>query len=328
MNNKIKKIILLLLLMTCFYFFLKNGRALSDQYAIWLNPPSDAVIHLATITDMTNEGRRIFYASIPSINDAADFNSHCSEIETTMIILGCYSGGRIYVFNVRDERIADAKYVASAHEMLHAAYARLSGREREKVNGLLEAAYLKAGASSDFRDIMAEYAKVEPGQRDNELHSVLGTEYAELSPALEDYYSRYFVNRTAIVDMAVRYKEVFKNLESDQVRLKSEMDNLTARINSDSSLYDTLLSHLNTDIDSFNAEKFRSQAEFYAQRQALTQRGAEIDRFQMQIRVDIDRYNALVEKYNSLGGKLNQLARQLDSKAQAGIRTIGGTSAP
>jgi len=273
MNDKIKKIILLLLLATCFYFFLKNGRALTDQYVIWMNPPSDAVINLAEITGMTNAGRRIFYASKPSINDAEDFNSHCSDIETTMIILGCYAEGRIYVFNVRDEHIADAKYVASAHEMLHAAYVRLSGREREKVNGLLEAAYLESGASGDFKDIMNEYAKVEPGQRANELHSVLGTEYAKLPPALENYYAQYFVDRRAIVDMAVRYKEVFKNLENDQVRLKSEMDNLTARINSDSSLYDTLLFNLNADIDNFNTEKFHSQADFYAQRQALTQRG-------------------------------------------------------
>ena len=39
----------------------------------------------------------------------------------------------------------------------------------------------------------------EPGQRLNELHSLLGTEVAHLSPALERYSHRYFHDRQGIV---------------------------------------------------------------------------------------------------------------------------------
>jgi len=321
-KNKNGKIVILFFILTLAYFINKDNRALADRYIIWRNPPSPAVVELADKTGMTSLGRRIFYASLPGIDDADDLNRNCSGIETTMIILGCYANGRIHVFNVRDNRIADAKYVTSAHEMLHAAYVRLPKREREMVNRLLDEEYEYAGGNDELRDVMAEYARVEPEQRYNELHSILGTEYAELSPELERYYARYFIDQRKIVDMAIQYRKVFKNLESEQAGLKIQLDRLAAEIRADASLIDTMISWLNSDIETFNVKEFYSRREFNAERETLLEKQKEISRLRAQIEANIVRYDKWVVEYNNLGGKIDQLNYQLDSKSQAGIRDI------
>jgi len=328
MRNNIRRAVFFILAVVAAYFVHENKRMLLDRYIVWRTPPSAAVVDLAERTDMSDLGRRVFFASLPSIDDAEAFNANCSNIETTMIILGCHSGGKIYVFNVRDERIAAAKYVTAAHEMLHAAYARLSEGERAEVDRMLENAYQLSKDSDEYRAVMAEYAQVEPGQRDNELHSILGTEYAELPPDLEDYYARYFSDRRKVAAMTIQYKKVFQNLEAGQLELKARLDRLATKIEADYALLDTMKSQLDDDIDDFNRREFRSQTEFGASRQLLIERVDEFERFQAQINVDVGQYNAWVEEYNNLGGKLDQLNRQLNSKAQMGVRAIEGPGAP
>jgi len=315
-NNKNGTIASLFFLLTVACFIYTDNRVLADRFVIWRNPPSPTVVDLADKTGMTSIGRRIFFASMPSIDDAEDFNHNCSGIETTMIILGCYANGRIHVFNVRDKRIADAKYVTSAHEMLHAAYVRMPKNEREIVNKLLDDEYKYASGNDDLRDVMAEYARVEPEQRYNELHSILGTEYARLSLELEQYYARYFINQSKIVDMAFQYRKVFKNLEDEQTRLKIQLDRLAAEIKADVSLFDTMISWLNSDIETFNAKEFYSRREFNADREALLEKQSEVNWYRAQIEANIAKYDKLVEEYINLGGKIDQLNYQLDSKSQ------------
>jgi len=319
---KIKNItILIIVFFIALAYFIHNDKwAPVDRYVIWRNPPSPAVIEIADKTGMIDIGRRVFFASMPSIDDADDLNRNCSGIETTMIILGCYANGRIHVFNVMDKRIADAKYVTSAHEMLHAAYVRLSKSERETVDRLLDEEYEYASGNEALRDVMDEYARVEPEQRYNELHSILGTEYAELSPELGRYYSRYFIDQGKIVDMAIQYRKVFKNLEAEQVRVKVKLDRLKVEIEADISLFDTMISWLNSDIETFNVKEFYSRREFIAERETLLEKQREINNLKAQIEVNIVSYDKFVEEYNNLGGKIDQLNYQLDSKSQAGIR--------
>ena len=319
-KNRNGKIAIVVFLLAFSYFIHKDNWALADRYTIWRNPPAPAIVELADRTGMIGIGRRAFFASVPSIDDADDLNQNCSGIETTMIILGCYANGRIHVFNVRDKRIADAKYVTSAHEMLHAVYVRLSKSERERINGLLEEEYEYASGNSKLRDVMDEYARVEPDQRHNELHSILGTEYAELSPELEKYYARYFSDQRKVADMVVQYRKVFKNLEDEQERLKAQLDRLTAEIDADISLFDTMIYWLNRDIETFNVKEFYSRREFNAEREALLERQREVNSLKAQIEANIARHDKWVVEYNNLGGRISQLNYQLDSKSQAGIR--------
>ena len=321
-KNRNLKITIIVLLLTIIYFIHKNNQAMADRYIVWRNPPMPAIVDIADRTGMSDTGRRIFFASFPSIDDAADFNINCSDIETTMIILGCYINGRIHIFNISDQRVDAAKYVTSAHEMLHAAYVRLSKDERALVGRLLEDAYHYANANGELRDVMDEYARMEPDQRLNELHSILGTEYADLSPELEKYYARYFIDQRKIVDMAVKYRKVFKNLETEQAAIKAKLDRLTVEIDADASLYDTMIHWLNNDIEDFNNKKFYSRSEFNAEREALIEKERELKTFRAQIESSIALHDKLVEEYNNLGGKIIQLNYQLDSKSQTGLRAI------
>ena len=322
MKNKNVKIIILILLTAVAYFVHKDKWALRDLYIIRRNPPATAVVDLADKTGMSGIARRIFFAAVPSIDDAEDLNTNCADIETTMIILGCHVRGRIHVFNVRDKRIIDAKYVTSAHEMLHAAYARLSKKEREKINRLLDEAYQHANGNDELRDIIDEYVRTKPEQRQNELHSILGTEHAGLPPELEKYYARYFVDRHKIVEMAVRYRNVFNQLEAEQARLKVLIDRMAERIRYDASSLDTMVSWLNIDIEAFNKKEFYSRSEFDRERSALINRESELNILRTQIKTNITQHDKWVEQYNNLGGKIEQLNYQLDSKSQAGIRAI------
>ena len=326
-KNKKARITILFLLVVSAIFVYKNSITLFDHYVIWRNPPSPAIVELANKTGMSNLGRRIFFASVPSFDDAEELNANCSDIETTMVILGCYARGRIHVFNVRDERIAAAKYVTSAHEMLHAAYVRLSKSERNRINTLLEESYQYIRGDDELRDLMAEYARMEPEQRHNELHSILGAEHAELFSELEDYYARYFTDRGRIVEMAFQYRKVFKNLEDEQAQLKVQLDRLAASIETNTSLLDTMILWLNRDIDDFNNKEFRSRSEFNNGRMALIEKQRELNRFKARIEADIAQFDAWVKEYNSLGGKIDQLTYQIDSKSQAGVREIKDGSA-
>jgi hypothetical protein len=259
---------------------------------------------------------------MPSIDDAGELNANCADIETTMAILGCYARGRIHIFNVRDERIADAKYATSAHEMLHAAYARLTKNERVRINMLLEEAYQYSDRNNELRRIMAEYDRMEPERRYNELHSIFGTEYANLSPELEKHYARYFTDRSVIVDMSARYRKVFKDLETELDQLKVQMDRLAAIIEADLSLFETMVFWLNRDIEVFNIKEFHSLVEYNAERRILLEKERETESFVAQIEADIVRHNKLVEQYNNLGGRFNHLSYQIDSKLQTGVRNI------
>ena len=59
-------------------------------------------------------------------------------------MLGCYILNKgIYVYDITDDRLAGVRQVTTAHEMLHAAYDRLSVKERAQVDAMTAAAYEK-----------------------------------------------------------------------------------------------------------------------------------------------------------------------------------------
>ncbi len=76
-------------------------------------------------------------------------------------ILGCYVTQRIYIYDVKDAKLDGIREVTAAHEMLHAAYERMSSSEQTKVNALLEVEYEKLRNDKDLAERMAFYARTE-----------------------------------------------------------------------------------------------------------------------------------------------------------------------
>ena len=100
--------------------------------------------------------------------------------------------------------------------MLHTAYQSMANSGQDKMNWLnqLLNKQFKYFNNADLNSKMKLYSKIEPGLEDNELHSILGTEYRGIFVELEDYYSNYFNRRISVVAANEHITTLFKGYES------------------------------------------------------------------------------------------------------------------
>ena len=159
-------------------------QAIFDWWRLRDYTPSNRIVELAANTTMTEDGKHLFYVYHATLQTADEFNQSCDFSEQS-IILGCYVSGRgIYIYDVKDERLNGIHEVTAAHEMLHAAYERLSSKERQKIDALTQKAY-EQSANERIRGTVDAYKKRDPSIVPNELHSILGTEVRDLPAELE-----------------------------------------------------------------------------------------------------------------------------------------------
>ena len=234
----IRLIVSLVFLLGAGWLFL-NRMYVVDQMAVWRYTPTLEISQMASRSSMNDNGRFLFYASTPSVQDRNEFNQFCRKIVEKSAVLGCYTSGQIYIYNISDPRLDGIKDVTAAHEMLHAAYDRLSPNEKSEVDAMIETAAAQVDSESLKRKL-------------NELHSMLGTEIKSLPPDLETYYARYFTNRLTLVSLSERYEQVFGELEKQQKQLVSELNALVDDINESSASYTSQFASLQDAIESFN----------------------------------------------------------------------------
>jgi predicted nucleic acid-binding Zn-ribbon protein len=299
------------------FLLVLNRQPILDQLAIWQFHPSSEIVSITQRTGMSTAGIATFYESQPALESNQDFNSKCARQEQSTAILGCYTGSHIYIYNVTDPKIDGIREVTAAHEMLHAAYARMSDTERTQVNALLEAEYAKLKDNKDFAERMAFYARTEPGERDNEFHSIIGTEVASISPALEAHYKKYFDDRSKVVQLHTQYSSVFNDLQSRSQQLSDQLTTLGDTIEKSSASYNVNVIQLNKDIVAFNARAnnngFSSQADFQRERAALVARAAQLDTQRSTINDDVATYNKLRQELASIASQSDALNRSIDS---------------
>src|SRR5690606_30968127 len=121
-----------------------NRQFLSDSLVSFFFEPTPAVKAIEQRVGFTADGKRIFYATQPELSNANSFNAQCPRQEFQSPIIGCYtSDDRLYIYNVETKELDGIEEVTAAHEMLHAAWARLSDDERSRLSDLLEVAYTK-----------------------------------------------------------------------------------------------------------------------------------------------------------------------------------------
>jgi len=275
-------------------------------------PPAD-VEQLVGKSGMNDYGQRLFYVNTPQISDRTTFNEECKAAEQT-IVLGCYTGNNIYVFKVDDPKLSGVEEVTAAHEMLHAAYQRLSESEKAHVDAMVLAAYKRVN-DPHLAEVVAGYNKTEPGQENNELHSILGTEYANLGPELESYYGKYFSNRTKVVALASSYKKVFQDISTQVGKYDAELSLRKSEINRRENALEQKANQLEAQkaqmeslLQSGQNESYNAQVSGY---------NAAVNNYNYEIaavRRLITEYNALVEQRNSLALQQQGLANSLDSR--------------
>lgn len=257
-------------------------QAISDWIQLYGYAPTATISTLATETTMTGAAQHLFYLNKPQISDKAQFSNHCTNQEKT-IVLGCYHGGQngIYILKIADNsELNGVMQVTAAHEMLHAAYDRLSADDRTNINAQLQAYFDNSLHDKAIRAEVNAYRKTEPGELLNEMHSIFGTEVANLPSGLETYYARYFASRKSVVVQAERYQSAFRKHESAVAKYDVQIAVLQKQIKSGESLLQTNAADLKSALSRLNALKSANKIDSY--------------------NVAVPGYNSLVRSYNAL----------------------------
>jgi uncharacterized membrane protein len=315
-TSKATIIFLLLLTMVAVWFVL-NRQFVIDFARGYSYKPSSSIISLENELGLTDEGKRLFAASQPQLESASDFNSSCNQkSETNNPILGCYVNQGIYIFDVTNQKLAGIEQTTAAHELLHAAYERMSDSERQTIDTALRSAY-QANRTDELAQRMSFYQRTEPGEEANELHSILGTEFNNLGDVLENHYKKYFTSRAKIVAYNKQYNDVFTSISNRLKQLTEAINTSVASINERIRLHNQAVKQLNADQQAFVAKNqrggFKSTAEFNAEQQNLNTRATVLNTERDKISLDIDASDKLRTEYNQLAQEYNQLNQSIDS---------------
>lgn len=206
--------------------FVWYQRPITDWVRVWQFQPSAGVAAIAARAGLSDHGRFTFYTGEPVLADAATFNATCRGHERSTAVLGCYSGQRIYLYDITNDELDGIEEVTATHEMLHAAYDRLDETERSRIDGLITAYLPTLASNAAFTERMKVYKDLSEAERLDELHSIVGSEVATVSPELEAYYRQYFADRSHVVSLYSKYSGVFSQLEKQSTKLATEYNQL------------------------------------------------------------------------------------------------------
>lgn len=289
-----------------------------DHIVVWQYQPSGEIAAITERTKLSDKGKFLLYASRPELLDRNEFNTACrSAASEQTAVLGCYVANKIYLFDIDNAKLDGVREVTAAHEMLHAAYQRLPKPEKDRVNSLLEA-QSKSLAEDQQRidELMAEYAKTEPGERYNELHSILGSEVPELIPELEMYYEQYFSERDAVVTLARQYQSVFDGLKKEQQTLIEQINSLADQIDEKGAAYRRNAQVLASDVQEFNAQAASgsmTREQYNSGRTSLENRQNGLRREYATIQALISTYEAKRSELAAINSESNTLNRSINS---------------
>lgn len=300
-----------------------NPRQVDDQLTVWSYEADPTIVRYADRAGLSDDGRFLFYASAPEVLPPERFDLFCSFEETGLGVLGCYTldEGRIFLYDVTNDDLDGYEVVVAAHEMLHAAWDRLSDEERDALAVLLEAEFAALGPEHELVERIAEYEALDPASRIPELYAILGTEIPTLAAELEQHYARYFDDRSLTTDLYAQVAAVFDRLEERLQQLSDELDARFAALEADQAAYAEAAAALEADVAAFNERASRpggytSQSVFEADRQALLDRQAALEAERQALNAAVDEYNALLEQLEELNGEAAELNRSINVDAE------------
>ncbi|HVI69637.1 MAG TPA: hypothetical protein VM581_04215 [Magnetospirillaceae bacterium] len=297
------------------FFVITYRQDIQDWWALrQYEAPAD-IKQIADETTMIGRGRDLFYVSQPQVEASQDFNMHCSRTGEKTVVLGCYTAQRIYLYDVTDARLYGVKQVTAAHEMLHAAYERMNDGDKAKLDTMLEAELTRV-TDARLKELIALYAKTEPGEKLNEMHSILGTEYGNLSPDLEKYYKQYFTDRSKVVDFANQYRGTFEASQAKIAQLEAQIEALKKQIDTNTGLLNQQKAEIDADVARLNTLRATDVNEYNKAVPGYNAKASAYNKLVLATRGIIDHYNALVVEHNSEAAAQNSLYNSLDSHYQ------------
>jgi flagellar hook-associated protein FlgK len=326
MSSRLSKVSLsvFLILVALVFLGVYKAQAIGDWYRLRNYQAPAQVSKLASEDKLTPYASHILYVTHPKLEDNPQFSKECPQSEQS-IVLGCYIGGiayfgsssNLFVKTVSDPRLNGVEEVTLAHEMLHAAYDRMGKDEKDKVNAMLMDYYQHGLTDPRIIETMNSYKKSEPNDLVNEMHSIFGTEIADLPTPLDNYYKKYFSDRASVTAFAANYENEFTS-RSNQIKVYDQQLSLSK--DKIKQLQDQLSAELTS------IESDRSAVERSNDSSLINQYNARVSAYNGGVRslqVQIANYNDLVDKRNALAAELRSLQGSLDNRLStqpAGVR--------
>lgn len=280
-----------------FYF---NRQIIFDLISANTYSPTSEISAIESKIRLTDGAKTVFHASRPSLEDRKEFNDHCNSHDTEISVLGCYAGGKIYLYDIKSDELNGVVESTAAHELLHAEWERMTPSEKADVSSAINSVY----NDSRYHDALAEdLSTYDETERLEELHSRIGTEIADLPDVLEKHYAKYFENQDLIVDFYNNYITPFRELSDELDSISDELKKLDQEIENETNSYRQRAEQLSGRIDEFNncastTGCFTSETTFYARRNELVSEQVAVDNLYEGLNNKIKQYNALVAEYN------------------------------
>ncbi|MBQ6130155.1 hypothetical protein IJI72_00440 [Candidatus Saccharibacteria bacterium] len=272
---------------------------LADYFKARSYVPSTEMAELRDALDLTEKGTRIFNASTPLLDSRDDFNRDCNSSDPGIAVYGCYYLDTIYVYNIDSAELAGIRESTTAHELLHAVWARLSGIDKNRLVPLLESVYAEHKTALD--KTLETY---DESERLDELYVRIGTQIKTLPAELESHYAEIFSDQDKIVAFYDTYITPFNTYSDRIAALGAEMETLKSDIEAKTAAYESASATFGTEVAEFNSCAatvgcFSSQAAFNSRRAELVATQASLDSTYSDLSALIDVYNQKVDEYNS-----------------------------
>lgn len=302
----------------------ENQVLLKDQLVAYQFEPSPALSDYVAYSGLSDTGELYLMTSLPQIVPSYEFDRYCSRSEPGIGVLGCYTlrDQRIYLYDVTDARLVSIEPVVAAHEMLHAAWARLSLAQREQIAVLLEQGFASLGSDHPLVERIATYESEDPTSRIPELYAILGTEVGQLPQELEEHYATYFSDRTKVVSLSAEVYAVFDSLSGELLNLSNDLESRNAEIEGLRYTYEETSQALRVDVLAFNDKAstpgaFPSKSEFEATRAALVERQNRLEGMRVALQTKIGEYNELLDELNTLNDEVSELNQGINITLEA-----------
>lgn len=318
-NSGLSSLIALVVIAALAFLVFSNAQNIRDWWILKSYQPPSEISLLADQISLNSKSRNIFYVNKPSLTNSNTFTAACSNgSQEKTIVLGCYHGNQkgIYILDVTDPRLNGVEEVTAGHEFLHAAYDRLNSNEKQRVNKLLTDYYATV-TDQRIIDTIEAYKISEPNDVVNEMHSIFGTEIANLSPELEQYYKKYFTNRGLIIGFSDKYQSEFTTRKNKiaaadrQLQVyKQQIDSLEAQLKQQLASIQAQDSQMSAYRSSGNIAAYNSMVTPY--NNLVYDYNSKINRVQSLI----DSYNNLVNQRNNYALEESQLIKSLQPQSQ------------
>lgn len=316
MKSKRIQIAILVVLVGLLAGLYTQQQALRDWWRLrGYTAPAD-VAQLASDDAMTNQARHLFYVNRPVITSGKTFTSHCPTGGEKTVVLGCYIGpdAGIYVYDVTDTRLNGVEQVTAAHEMLHAAYGRLSGGERKRVDAMLMDYYQHDLADQRIKDTIDSYKKSEPNDVVNEMHSVFGTEVAQLPSGLEQYYKQYFSDRAKVAGYTAKYQGEFTSRQAEVASADAQLKVIKQQVDANSTQLDQQKAAIDKQNTQLQAQ--RNSGQIAAYNSGVAAYNQAVNSYNILLSTTknlIKQYNDIVDHRNAVALEEQQLAQALSA---------------